>query len=119
MSSSQQKRALAGWEHWQIDLQIDPGLQGVTQLHAFDRLGLTLSGQVERGELVELLLAGRAGEEIISEPTPLNMISSGGADPLPLSRSWRVTEEELTVHVHIWVDELGIGFADIFVSGED
>ncbi len=118
MSTFQQKRVLSGWEHWQVDLQIDLQSEGVTTIHSIERLGVTLLGQIEGGVLVGLTMVGQTEEEITSLTPPLDTRSAAGVDPSSLSGSWQVSGGDITIHTDLWIEENGAGFADIFACGE-
>ncbi len=106
----------AGWEHHQVDIEVDAGGEGPAPIYTFAGLPLRLHGVLEEGRLVDVMLSGTGGTV---KATPLTVPhlarhSSELEDPL-LARSWQVPELGLSLHVEIWVDREGRGFADLFV----
>lgn len=107
----------AGWEHYQIDIEVDAGGEGPAPIYTFTDLPLRLHGILEGGGLVDLMLSGTGGTV---KATPLIVPhlarhESELEDPL-LARSWRVPELGLSLHVEVWIDRDGKGFADLFAQ---
>lgn len=103
------------WEHRQVDLQIDPEGEGPAPIHSFGDLPLRIHGILQRGRLIDLMLTGIGGE-IHATPLVVPHIARGESEleSPHLARSWEVPEQSISVHVEVWIDRDGFGFADLF-----